>query len=65
MAKVLGFNEKLNKRVTCYSCTAIVEYKPNEEIPLVMGNGHQATDEGRKIVGLNCPNCGTFLRTNH
>lgn len=58
MATVVGYEPKLLKRFTCPHCTAIVEYKPNEALP----NGQ--TDEGKKIVGLNCPSCGTFYRTN-
>lgn len=58
MPKVIGFDEKVNKRFTCYECGAIVEYKPNEVVTT------NRTDEGAKIKGLNCPNCGEFHRTN-
>jgi len=58
MAKVIGFDETKYKRFTCYSCAAIVEYAPNE----VGWNGQR--DEGCKIMGLFCPNCNKFHRTN-
>jgi len=59
MAKVVGFAEKLYKKITCYHCYAIVEYAPNE----VHWNGR--TDEGAKIMVIKCPNCGNDIRTNH
>lgn len=58
MAKVIGFDEKVYKRFTCRSCGAIVQYAPNEVKPT--GD----TDEGTKILGLVCPNCCNFHRTN-
>jgi hypothetical protein len=66
MAKVIGFDEKKYKRFTCCSCLAIVEYAPNEIVgKFYDGTQTVATDEGRRIMGLNCPNCGNFHRTNH
>lgn len=59
MATILGYDSKLNKQFTCYYCTAIVEYKPNEVVKT------DRTDEGRRIEGLNCPSCGEFHRTNN
>jgi hypothetical protein len=58
MAKVAGFDEKVYKRFTCHECAAIVEYAPNED------QYTERTDEGCKIKGLKCPNCGAFHRTN-
>lgn len=58
MATVIGYDKKLFKTFTCYHCTAIVEYKPNED------KWTDRTDEGVKIRGLSCPECGTFHRTN-
>lgn len=58
MAKVVGFEEKLMKKFTCWNCFAIVEYAPGE------AKFTDRTDEGCKIKGLNCPNCGAFHRTN-
>ena len=57
MAKVIGFDEKLMKQFTCRECTAIVEYAPIED------KYTDRTDDGWKIKGLNCPNCGAFHRT--
>lgn len=59
MAKVIGYDEKLNKRFTCGQCTAIVEYAPYED------KSTDRKDEGTTISGLNCPNCNTFHRTNN
>jgi Pyruvate/2-oxoacid:ferredoxin oxidoreductase delta subunit len=58
MAKVIGFDATKMKQFTCYECTAIVQYAPNEAKYI------DRTDEGTKIKGLNCPNCGVFHRTN-
>lgn len=58
MATVIGYDEKLYKKFTCLNCTAIVQYKPCEE------KYTNRTDEGTKIKGLSCPECGEFHRTN-
>jgi len=58
MAEVIGFDEKVKKQFTCYNCGAIVKYAPFEN------KYTDRTDEGTKIRGLNCPNCGEFHRTN-
>ena len=65
MAKILGFDQRLNKKFTCHNCTAIVEYAPSEVVNLICPDGRPATDEGCRIVGLKCPNCGEFHRTNY
>ena len=58
MAKVIGFDESVMNRFTCYQCGAIVLYAPIDD------DYTDQTDEGQKIRGLDCPNCGTFHRTN-
>jgi hypothetical protein len=58
MAKVVGYDTKLNKRVTCSNCTAIIEYKPCE----VQDAGYK--DEGCNVEGVVCPECRGFCRTN-
>ncbi len=58
MAKVVGFDNSVFKQFTCRECGAIVQYAPNED------KYTDRTDEGRKITGLTCPNCGEFHRTN-
>lgn len=58
MAVVIGFDKKIMKQFTCYHCGAIVEYSPIED------KFTDKTDEGTKIRGLACPNCGSFYRTN-
>lgn len=58
MAKVIGFDCMAAKQFTCYNCGAIVEYLPMED------QFTDRTDEGTKIKGLLCPNCGKFHRTN-
>ena len=55
MAKVVGFNKKLIRRVSCYECAAKVEYTLNE----VQENNY--TDYGGGPAGskwIICPNCG-------
>lgn len=59
MATVIGQNEQVYKRYTCFNCGAIVQFTPMEE----RWNGQ--TDEGCKIMGLNCPQCHKFMRTIH
>lgn len=59
MATVVGFDKKVFKQFTCYHCGAIVEYAPKEAVAT------DRTDEGCRIMGLNCPNCGQFHRTNY
>jgi RNase P subunit RPR2 len=58
MATVIGHDERLMKKFSCRECTAIVQYAPKED------QYTDRTDEGTKIRGLNCPECGTFHRTN-
>jgi hypothetical protein len=58
MAKVIGYDAKVLKQFTCWHCSAIVEYAPFEDKFI------DRTDEGCKIKGLHCPNCGEFHRTN-
>jgi uncharacterized Zn finger protein len=58
MATVIGFDKSKTETFTCYECTAIVEYTKNEVIKT------DQTDEGCRIWGLYCPNCGQFHRTN-
>lgn len=64
MAKVIGFEPRVMKKCTCSDCAAIIEYAPNELVWKYWGDGRIATDEGRKIEGLKCPNCGEFIRTS-
>jgi len=58
MATIIGYDKSVYKRFTCHNCGAIVEYAPNEVIKT------ERTDEGCRIVGLHCPNCSQFHRTN-
>lgn len=58
MATVVGYDTSLLKRFTCHHCTAIVEYKPSEV------QTTDRTDEGCRILGLYCPECALFHRTN-
>lgn len=58
MAKVIGFDESILKKFTCRNCGANVQYTPQED------KFTDRSDEGCKIKGLNCPNCGNFHRTN-
>jgi transcription initiation factor IIE alpha subunit len=64
MAKVIGFDPKSLKQFTCYDCAAIVEYSKFEEQYQYSDSGQKLTDEGTHIMGLQCPNCYEFNRTN-
>lgn len=58
MAKVIGFDESVYKKFICRNCAAIVQYSLSEVI------WNKQTDEGEKIIGLYCPNCRQWHRTN-
>lgn len=58
MPSVIGFTENRYKKIVCWHCEAIVQYEKTEP----KWNGE--TDEGTKILGFNCPNCGDWIRTN-
>lgn len=58
MAKVIGFEQQLFKKITCRGCCAIVEYEPREEYT------NHRTDDGTRIMLVRCPNCGNEIRTN-
>ena len=64
MARVIGYNEKIFKKCTCHQCGAIIEYAPFEIDVAKNGDGSPRTEEGTTIMGLNCPNCRNFIRTN-
>lgn len=59
MPEVIGYDEKVKKKITCSECSAIVQYVPKD----VYWNNR--TDEGCKIMGFNCPGCGKWIRTNN
>lgn len=58
MAKVIGYDPAITRRFTCPNCGAIVEYTPSEVLAT------DRRDEGVQIMGLKCPGCGEFQRTN-
>jgi DNA-directed RNA polymerase subunit RPC12/RpoP len=55
MAKVVGFDEKQKKRVTCRGCSAIIEYVANE-VKRRDGTDISGGPDGEEWV--RCPNCG-------
>lgn len=59
MATVIGIDESKYLKFTCYWCARIIQYTRNEIVKT------DRTDEGCRIMGLNCPNCGEFHRTNY
>lgn len=58
MAKVIGFDQSKQKRVTCSGCSAIVEYVENEV--KVARYSCMGDPSGHKYVP--CPNCGDEAR---
>lgn len=58
MATVLGIDTSKYKKFTCLECASIIQYAPNE------AKWNEQRDEGCQILGLNCPGCGVFHRTN-
>lgn len=58
VATVVGYEETVYKRFVCINCAAIVQYVPKEVF--VAG----FADERTLVLGLNCPDCGKFHRTN-
>jgi len=60
MAKVIGFDEKAKKKITCGECSAIVEYVPHEEQSYVHHDYGGGSDTIHYII---CPNCGEQITT--
>lgn len=54
MAKVVGFDESVKRRATCYECAAIVEYTKGE-IQTHNGIDYSGGSDGMEYV--KCPNC--------
>lgn len=61
MAKVVGRDETVVKRITCRKCAAIVEYTPNEVRNLYSGTDMGGGADGAD--GFNCPSCGGEIYT--
>ncbi len=55
MPTVVGFDEKVKKRVTCKNCSAIIEYVPND-VKHYNGTDYSGGSDGMEWV--DCPNCG-------
>lgn len=55
MAKIVGRDETVVKRVTCRECATILEYTPNE-VKEEHGTDYGGGPDGREWV--DCPNCG-------
>jgi hypothetical protein len=61
MAKIVGRDETVVKRITCRHCAAIVEYTPNEVRNLWSGTDYSGGPDG--AAGFNCPGCGGEIQT--
>jgi len=61
MAKVVGRDESVVKRITCRKCAAIVEYTPNEVRNLYSGTDYGGGPAGAD--GFSCPGCGQNIIT--
>lgn len=60
MATVVGFDEKKKRRITCESCTAIIEYTKSDIISRSYIKSRSYTDYGEfreTYHFINCPNC--------
>ena len=55
MAKVVGRDESVVKRVTCRNCASILEYTKNE-VRSYHGTDYSGGSDGQEWV--DCPNCG-------
>lgn len=55
MAKVVGFDEKAKKQVTCWKCSAIIEYTQHE-VRSYNGRDYSGGSDGKEWIV--CPNCG-------
>jgi len=58
MPEVIGYDEKVKKKITCSECSAIVQYVP-KDVYLNTQMFHDAQ------LGFNCPSCGQWIRTNN
>ena len=59
MAKVIGYDNSVYLRETCYNCGAIVEYAPNE-----VEEKHETDYTGctDTVNCIRCPSCGNLIR---
>jgi DNA-directed RNA polymerase subunit RPC12/RpoP len=55
MAKVIGFDDNLKKRVSCKNCSAIILYVKND-VKSYSGTDYGGGPDGHEWV--DCPNCG-------
>jgi len=58
MAKIVGFDESVKKRCTCHSCSAIVEYVPNEVAESYTTDYTGCRDMYKYTT---CPNCSKAI----
>jgi hypothetical protein len=47
MAKVIGFDTDVSKKVTCWNCSAIIEYVPNE-VKKYSGRDYSGGSDGKE-----------------
>ena len=61
MARVVGVDPAVLKKITCRGCGAINEYSPNEVRVLWSGTDYGGGSDGAK--GFNCAGCGKEIHT--
>jgi transcription elongation factor Elf1 len=54
MAAVIGYDQIVYKRFTCFRCKAIVEYHPLDVVLL------EKTDQQNRRYAVECPSCHRY-----
>ena len=61
MLKIVGVDESVYKRITCYNCASIVQYTESDISVKVCGKDYSGGSDGHE--GFNCPSCGSLIKT--
>ena len=59
MAKVVGRDESVVKRITCRSCASVIEYSLTELRDVKVNMDYLG--DYYIVKALNCPNCGYLV----
>lgn len=62
MAKVVGLDQLVIKRITCKECASIIEYSKGEVRNLWNVKDYSGGSDGAD--GFSCPNCGKDVIVN-
>ena len=55
MPEVVGYDDRMKRRVTCENCTAIIEYVEND---IQESTGRYYSGDIWVVEWVKCPNCG-------